>query len=477
MKWFKRAWLSIIRRPLKSSMLFLISLGMTTLLAGALAIVSTSETITEEIKTGLGSEVVVTNELYPWEGYTNEDVYSTLNKFQHVMNRLLDDERINEGEYHVHAGGIYTDFFRELSYTLTSTNIVKGKDFRNGYNQLIEVEGNRFFTEEEIENGEMVIMTSYSLKGDEDENTNEFISSGLCDLNNYVTLTVPIKYETIENEDGIIELKPIGYDFKVKVVGIFNNYAESNIIYIPQKTFDKIIANANEYSKELELDKLVDLTIGFANFKLKDSHSLESFDKDAKEMLANVPNSEAFAYVSSNDSYDRNAGPVENLESIAKLILISSIVCTIIVITLVGIFFISDRKNEIGIYVSMGEKKGNVIAQIVFEMLLVTTLAITLSSVTGVWLSKGLSDYMLDVQRYTERQQDFGQYVDIPIIYRPAEDVLTTLTRDDVMDSYEVKPSIEYFAILFIVGELTVLVSGSISMIYLIKLKPKEILI
>lgn len=474
MKWFKRCWLSIVRRPGKSSMLFFISLGMMTLLAGSLAIISTSETIKKEIEIGLGSEATVTNELYVWNNYSKEEIYSTIDEYKLVMDKLIDDERVAFGEYHINTIGLYRDFFKELDFDLYSTNIVESKDFRDGVNKLVTTKGNRYFTKEEIENGEMVIMTSYSLHGE--DTSGSFIKSGLCELNNEVTLTIPLKYEFISSENNENDFKVISYDFKVKVVGIFNSENNDNIIYMPQKAFEKVVADANDYAKEIGINDLVNLTIDYTGFKLKDGKSLDSFDRYAKDSITTIKNAKVFKYLSSNDSYERNAGPIENLEAIAKYIFIAAFACTVIVISLVGIFFISDRKTEIGIYASIGERKRNIMSQILCEMLLVTTLAISISSVTGLLLGNSLSDYMLEVQKYTERQQDLGIIADLPVIYKPVEDGLTVLTRDDIIDNYNIELSIEYFAVLFAVGEFSVLIASSISIIYLLKLKPKEIM-
>ena len=48
---------------------------------------------------------------------------------------------------------------------------------------------------------------------------------------------------------------------------------------------------------------------------------------------------------------------------------------------------------------------------------------------------------------------------------------------NDVIDQYEVKPNVEYFLTIFVVGELSVIISTVLPMMYLSSLKPKEIML
>ena len=67
----------------------------------------------------------------------------------------------------------------------------------------------------------------------------------------------------------------------------------------------------------------------------------------------------------------------------------------------------------------------------------------------------------------------------LPILFhlQPIDGALSLKTRDDVIDNYEIKPSVEYFAIIYAVGELTVIVSCVAPIWYLCSLKPKEIML
>ena len=92
-------------------------------------------------------------------------------------------------------------------------------------------------------------------------------------------------------------------------------------------------------------------------------------------------------------------------------------------------------------------------------------------------LGNKLSDYMLEVQRYVQREQTLGALGKVEALYKPIANGISMRTRDDVIDNYEVKPTAEYFTIIFVVGELSVIVSCILPMVYLSSLKPKEIML
>ena len=83
---------------------------------------------------------------------------------------------------------------------------------------------------------------------------------------------------------------------------------------------------------------------------------------------------------------------------------------------------------------------------------------------------------MLDVQRYVQREQEIG-IPNLKPIYKPVRNGISIQTRDDIIDQYEVQPTAEYFLTIFIVGELSVIVSTILPMMYLSSLKPKEIML
>lgn len=466
MKWAKRTWLSIIRRPFKTLLLFLVIFVMVTLLAGSLSIIMASGKIKEQLSEGIGPEGTITMDY----SYENPDLnemftYSFLENYVDTMESLCANENVISCEYHVNtlANALYSDLWGNenalgsVIASLYSTNVTEPALFKEGTLHLTQNLSGRFFTQEEIDNGEFVILTNRDLA-----KASSGLSTGLCEVGNEVTLSIPINYNYLDNGDVEVEY----YKFNAKVIGTFSGDGGDSRIYIPNKALMKILEEADSFFA------MRNCHADYAAFRVSDLEAMDAFDELAKKTVREVPGA---SYESSTTIYKKNAGPVENLDTIAKVIFVAALIATIIILSLVVVYFMQDRRKEIGIYASLGESKKHIISQLVLEVALVAVIAISAASASGLFLGNKLSDYMLEIQRYVQRQQNLGDLANLPVIYKPMfSDRLDT--RDAVIDNFAIEADAQYFVTLYVVGEVTVLISCGFSMIYLTRLRPKEIM-
>ena len=112
---------------------------------------------------------------------------------------------------------------------------------------------------------------------------------------------------------------------------------------------------------------------------------------------ANVYIEETDVHYTSTENYvNQLLGPIESFSSLADKVLIFALFAMTTVVGLISFYFIRDRKYEIGIYLSLGIKKIELILQIILETLCVGMLGILLSLGTGKVISEGYSNYLLD---------------------------------------------------------------------------------
>ena len=103
MKWYKRMWLSIIRRPMKSLLIFLVVFVMSSLLAGALAIVQTSDQIKENLKTSISPQISISYEKEykkDKKKYTRETNIVEMKEYVNILDEMKKDENIISTEEH-----------------------------------------------------------------------------------------------------------------------------------------------------------------------------------------------------------------------------------------------------------------------------------------------------------------------------------------------------------------------------------------
>lgn len=337
-------------------------------------------------------------------------------------------------------------------------------DIVNGNATLVN---GRTFNESEITNADYVAL----------------ISDKVAELNNIFVGDVIYLQNTfsIWKEDNTVE--EVKRDIALEVIGIFtpkveqseeNNggwidYTPFNRIYVP----NGVVHAENRWMNEQYAIAYPDSNIKIdqiyitPTFVLNNPEDVESFRTEAKNLLPDY-----YKVTVSSDAYDSVAGPIKFIGSLSNIILYVAIGATILILSLVVILFLRDRKHELGIYLSLGESKSKVVGQILIEVLSIAIIAITLSLLTGNSIAESTSQSMMDLRNEITGNTDNGGVIYKDMGYYPTNGV----TEDDVLEAYKIEFSWDYVLILYGVGLGTVLLSSIAPMIYILRLKPKKIM-
>ncbi|GAA4076861.1 FtsX-like permease family protein [Amphibacillus indicireducens] len=154
------------------------------------------------------------------------------------------------------------------------------------------------------------------------------------------------------------------------------------------------------------------------------------------------------------------------MSTLSRYVLMAAIFATILIAGLVVLLFLRDRKHELGIYLSLGEKRSRVIGQILIEVMVVAFVGVTLSLFSGNFIAGQISHTLIK----TDETADFEQvdYIN--------KDLTSDLTVDDVIGLYEVKLNANYILVFYSVGLATIFISTLLPLIYIVRLNPKQIL-
>ncbi len=256
----------------------------------------------------------------------------------------------------------------------------------------------------------------------------------------------------------------------------FDNY---NTIYMPNKA----VHTMEQGFRQMIMTDFPDAMAGMSEadaeaaskpyyipiFQLKSVDDLEKFKADTKPLLPKY-----FSVMASTDAFDNIAGQFSKLSKIAKAVIIAAILLSIVLILLVILLFMRDRKRELGIYLSLGDKKSNVILQIMVEVLTVAIVALVISLITGKFLGSFASEAFLS--------SDSGKSVDNMMggsMMNSSAMFNTGVTVDakTIADNYAVSFTPFYIVTYLLAGLGTVIVSVLLSTLYIFKLKPKKILL
>lgn len=508
MNFLKRAWLSVSRRKGKSALLFAIIFILGNVIAGAISIQQSTKNVENKIKSDMGATATLAldYDALSKAGENDASIFETIETLTPEQIEAIGNlSYVKYYDYSTQAsigsdtlknyipdkikdqmGAAEDPFSKYYGFSLKGVQFNKIIQMEEG---AITLEEGRVFTEDEIAKSADVGLISKKTA-----ETNQIKVGDTIVLSSYT-----LDYGTSGNAG---EVKPLSKkDYAIEVIGIFGMPAQApkkdttggsdanpsgltqdewtkayqeqstmNAIYVPNgfvRTINaETIAQRATEDPEVDPGKVQDYYTPI--YVLNKPEDVDYFKEEAQPMLP-----EYYVVKASSDAYDTIAAPVQSMSKMAGYVLIVAIVATIMIITLVVLLFLRDRKHELGIYLSFGEAKGKVVGQVLAEVFMIAFVAISLSVFSGNMIAKGLSGSLIQNQIENQADQNGGVVTyDLSMIDFNQNDY----TQDDVVAAYEVSLTPGYIAAMYGVGLGTVLVATLIPMIYIVRLNPKKIM-
>ncbi len=215
-------------------------------------------------------------------------------------------------------------------------------------------------------------------------------------------LTVCGIYETAAAQDSSSDM-----------MGGFSPAADrANQIYVSAATLESI-ADASVENATVTTDETTGTTTSTAlqtmlngTYTFANTEDYERFQEEAAKLGLD----ESYA-ISSSDltSYEQSLEPLQNLSKYAGYFLIVILVIGGIILVVLNIFNIRERKYEIGVLSAIGMKKSKISLQFLTELLCVTFLALIIGSGIGAVSSVPLTNALLAHQIESSAQTAQGQ--------------------------------------------------------------------
>ena len=514
MNFIKRGITSIIRKPGKTIILLLIIFILGNVIAGAVSVRQAVARTEENIRKSLSPVATI--------GYDNKkiDEFYQKNPDGNVRYDNIKVETLKEiGTF---PQVKYFDYMAMTSLESNTLKRYRNEEINGGMVARAEIGGGmaidvtEYFSLYGVQNPEMIdilegkitLTTGRTFSADEIKNLTYvcMVSKTFAELN---SLSVGSKIALANNvydyntmtpyvEGGKEEpMKPVAsQNYEFEVIGIFDPVKQpepsdpnmgmdmqwreeemQNKIYVSNGVVESAgLFQYNEY-KKLNPEDYKDVNAEDNNYYtnlyvLKDPADLPAFKEAAAKIIP-----EMYKVIDTGDSYDTIAAPMKTVQWIAWVVLIVAIGATLLILSLLITLFLRDRKHEIGIYLSLGERKGKVVAQVLLEVLLIAAVAMSLSLFSGNLLSGAVSDKMLSDQIIQEQEQDnMGNSVSYYYSELDSMGYSNALSSDSLVENYSVSLDLRTILIFFAVGLGTVVVSTLIPIIYIVRLNPKKIL-
>lgn len=245
------------------------------------------------------------------------------------------------------------------------------------------------------------------------EDLNCVISTELATYND-VTVGDVIKFTNPNNEDETYELTVVGiYSNSVANNSSFSMMGSTssdpaNAVYMSATALNKLTELSNE-SAVIQTDEQTGMEFSSAitssvnaTYVLGDVEAYYDFEEEVRDL--GLP--EEYT-VSSTDlaQYESSLLPLETLSTMAGWFLLVVLLIGAVVLVVLNIFNIRERKYEIGVLTAMGMKKFKVALQFLTEIFVITIVAIIIGAVVGGVVSVPVSNALLQNQIEAQSSQ------------------------------------------------------------------------
>lgn len=222
----------------------------------------------------------------------------------------------------------------------------------------------------------------------EDEGTNQvLIESSLAEAND---LAVGDTFSITDAEDNEVEVTIKGI-YETSEVG--NSMSQMFNFLNPANTIFASYTLANTLSGNED-------TIDSATYTLSDPSEMTAFVEEAEGLI----DTETYSIQTNDQMYQSMLTPLNNVASFAKNIIVLVAAAGIIILTLIVMMSIRERRYEIGVLLSLGESRAKVILQFFTEIFVCMVFALGIAAASGNLVGNAVGEQLLAQQTETTDQ-------------------------------------------------------------------------
>lgn len=333
-----------------------------------------------------------------------------------------------------------------------------------------------------------------------EEGTNEYqcvISQELATYNE-ISIGDKIKLTNPNQEDEIYKLKVVGFysdsssnSNSFSMMGATST-DPANKIYMSYNSLKDIVEkskeNTNTVTDEntgIEFETALNEMLS-ATYVFDDADSYYKFEDEVRQLGL-----EDTYTVSSQDisAYENSLLPLNTLSSMAGTFLIVILIIGAVILVVLNVFNVRERKYEIGVLTAMGMKKSKVSLQFLTEIFIVTLVAVMIGVGVGAVTSVPVTNTLLENQikakedTYQQREENFGRGGQMPVDKPDGMPNLDFESRNpfgEQVNNYisEINSAMNFTVVWQMLGiaVLLTLISGVASMLFVMRYEPLKIL-
>lgn len=438
----------------------------------------TTPTISEELASGIAESQYIKDYTYSVVANGNASSYKVVETAQNERERQfqqsLDDAKnqVNDQVSEFNAersefnnsqnsaapagpggqgGGNMPNFDFNFNFNLSDPTLERGDTEIQGINSFAFVS--------DVEDGNMKIIEGEAF--DESTENGVVISSELAEAN---SLAVGGEMTFKRTSDSA--------EVKFKVVGIYQTSTEDF-------NYNTVYTNMNGAKRFLTDEQQKDLTVQNVRYYLTTAGDKDAFLAETNAKYTTLT-SDGLKLDIDDSAYQTMVGPIEHVGSFATTVMWIVIIAAVAIITLIVVINVKDRRYEMGVLLSIGARRRNILGQIFIELVLVGTVGFLLSLGTSQIIAQKMGESLLQQQISSSQQQEEQADSNTPQrgLRAPGGGAFggQQASSTEKIDEIDVSAGIKEYATLFGLGYLILIVAMALPSVNILRYQPKTIL-
>lgn len=473
MNLLQRAWRSVIRKPIKSILLLLVICVISLLFLSGMASRTANINVKDSTRQAIGAGFLIT-----------KNAESESKRMEDLSKKIGEKDGSLEG-YHqkkivIDGQPLWKTWTDNVFHCIKTEDIKKIADVKGISDYNITTAPTRVKPSgfERIEDSDMDQSNDFggvALLGNKDMALDANVLSGNVSIKEGRMVTsddqnVCVISEELAQKNGLKVGDTIGFHpikqedpvSKAKIIGIYQ-VKEKMTPYMSGDTYrsENVIFTDLYFPETAEQDTSL---FERAYFKVGNVDDYEKIKEQIKKLNIDW---EVYDLIDKNGNLDTMAGNFNDLENISNIMLLIVAGGGFIILSLIFLFWIRNRTNEIGILLSLGVAKSNIMFQIITEALMVGIIAITISFAVAPITSQLAATYLVGQQ---EEQAQLEKDAVNDQVATDHKDTKLTITgvKTEITKEMMVEDSLG-------IGVL-ILLSTSAASIFILRKNPKNIL-
>lgn len=484
----KNAWKNITRNKGRNILIGIIIIVISAATSVTLAIMNSSNTLINSYKnsTDTTATITVNRESMRDMMKPKEDEDDSSSNKEEMVDIFKEISNISVEDIESYGKSKYVkSYYYSLSVGVNSEDLEKVTSSTNDDKGMQGPGGKEDFKASNMNSSDFTLIgySSYSAMNDF-INGNYNITSGkmFTDFSgNYAVINSELaQANDLEVGDTITLEDPNDSDntIELEITGIYEEVktTEDNAMSMFTNSANQIITNATVISKLKEADDDLNVTTTptfiLTSSKVIDKFSAELTEKGLSEYLT----------VSTNlEEVENSTSTISNVRTFATTFLIITLIIGAIVLFIINMINIRERKYEIGVLRTIGMKKSLLSLQFISELLFTTIIGLIVGAIIGSAISMPVSNQLLKNEISSSEQQmeninanfghDDSNKSEAKMDFKP-----NGVTTVQAFDSIDAAVDITVLVELLGIGVLLTLVSASASMISIQRFQPLQIL-